>query len=697
MPSASTYEQHVFGLELNDKFLGPLAKSVALLEKNAAAFDKFAARMSGGSFDKAAGRVQQLINKYSELERVVSRIQQKQSSGGGMGRMGRGPGMSDHDSRRKYEIWWDSQIKKQDAAAARAAQRAEAAAAKEQQRNLRSLSERYGFRLTHPKSSGEHDEGGSGGGAFGMSMFGGGAGMAKTAGFLGVVGLALAGIKKAVEVTVDVMKIGAHYGWEMAKALTEAAKERGLVMTAFEIQLGSREKATKQLNKTIDIAQLTPSSNMQVIDLTKRLLTGGFSGRRLDLARAAYADVQAAHGTARAENLSYWLMKTGSMGEASNSAVNRVGAYINARFIREEMAKQLGSKVGYKAGGPYTDAIDRAVREALTDKQVSSGMFETATYNALLRSLKQKELGAYAKKKGVESLAGVMSNIEEAVPSFLMRLDIDEFAGIKELKRFLGDILSFFTLGTKEGQQLAKIVEDLTNELLGGLKNITRDDMSRFFYKAADAARILLKVIKDAWGVVDQLLHGDPSGVLSSMASVLVGVGKFIGIGIWEGFKEAAFGGPKKGVTDMKQLRATMQQQGVAESTTKLLTEGVTTNYEAYQRRGNETLGGYLGPYREDAGPYAAPAAGSLPAGAPEGAIPLPKYGEGGVVPGPRGKPRLAIVHGGEVYHGVGNTGSGSGNIYVDQLTIQCDESALRKNFREWLLDEINDAAAEGA
>ena len=103
---------------------------------------------------------------------------------------------------------------------------------------------------------------------------------------------------------------------------------------------------------------------MQVSTLTKTAADWRLFGRRLDLARATYADVQAAHGTARAENLSYWLMKTGSMGEASNSAVNRVGAYINAHFIREEMAKQLGNKVGYKAGGPYTDAIDRAVREA---------------------------------------------------------------------------------------------------------------------------------------------------------------------------------------------------------------------------------------------------------------------------------------------------------------------------------------------
>ena len=73
MPETS-YEQHVFGLELQDKFLGPLAKSAKLLEKNAAAWDKFEARVRGGGMDKAIAKVNGLIGRYEKLETVIKRI-----------------------------------------------------------------------------------------------------------------------------------------------------------------------------------------------------------------------------------------------------------------------------------------------------------------------------------------------------------------------------------------------------------------------------------------------------------------------------------------------------------------------------------------------------------------------------------------------------------------------------------------------
>ena len=71
---AETYEQHVFGLELQDKFLGPLAKSAKLLEKNAAAWDKFESRVRGGGMDKAIAKVNGLIGRYEKLEAVIKRI-----------------------------------------------------------------------------------------------------------------------------------------------------------------------------------------------------------------------------------------------------------------------------------------------------------------------------------------------------------------------------------------------------------------------------------------------------------------------------------------------------------------------------------------------------------------------------------------------------------------------------------------------
>ena len=95
--------------------------------------------------------------------------------------------MSDHDSRRARSGGTTARSKSRTQLQARCGT-TETAAAKEQQRNLRSLSERYGFRLTHPSRAGTR-RGGSGRRRFRhVDVRRGRAGMAKTAGFLGVKG-----------------------------------------------------------------------------------------------------------------------------------------------------------------------------------------------------------------------------------------------------------------------------------------------------------------------------------------------------------------------------------------------------------------------------------------------------------------------------------------------------------------------------
>ena len=372
----------------------------------------------------------------------------------------------------------------------------------------------------------------------------------KWVGAMAAASAGLGALAVGVSGLVSLMEKGIEYGIKFGKTVVEAAKERGLVMTAYEVMLGSRDKAEGQLQKTLDIASLTPSSNMEIIDLTKRLLTAGFQGHNLDATRAAATDIQAAFGSNRMNQFAYTMAKVQSKGELGNADVNSFGRYINARYIRQAIAEQLGDKVGLRPGMEYTDKIDKAVRDLISKHGVNSAVGMSAAMDALLKALHQKQLGAYAEKKGVESLAGVLSNMEEIIPTFLMRLNIDKFEGIKTLKNFLVDVLGFFNLGTKEGKMLAGVVEDLTNALFGGLKNITKDDMSRFFTAGVNVAKQLVGLVKDLWTWVEKILHGDFAGAFAGALNVLIDVFKVLGAAVYEGFK-AAFGPGGKSAAEM--------------------------------------------------------------------------------------------------------------------------------------------------
>lgn len=547
------------------------------------------------------------------------------------------------------------------------------------------------------------------------NVVGGGGGSGRGSGGAGGVFGGLATSLHYVTAALSIMKAGFDHAYDAGKklvhVLVEAAKERGLTMTAYEIMLGSREKAGKQLSKTLDIASLTPSSNMQVVDWTKGFLTAGFQGRRLDAARAATSDIQAARGDAMAKNMQFWFTRVASQGEASNSAVNRVGAYVNARYIRENMARMLGNKVGYKEG-KYDDKTDRAVREALSDHQVNSNMFEVAVQQAILRQFKQTQLGSYSKKKGIESLAGVLSNMEEIIPTFLMRLDIDEFKGIKELKRFLFDILSFFNLGTKEGKEMAKVVEDLTNELFGGLKNITKEDMSQFFQKAVVAARWLVGAVRDLWteigGLIKQTEKGGLSGFIEQMGDAFGrGFGRAMeaaipGIvnamiqatpGIIKGTVKGAIGagtGILKGELGLVQQAGSYLNKQSAYNLFTAPTRLATQGFDAFE--------GWLGPKLIDGyKPLTDAQKNEQSVGAMFSG--LKSYDEGGVVggAGPIGSPQLAIVHKGEEYRGIGShkRGWGDGGVHIGELNLHVTfgEGASFRDLLQQVLDAENQVA----
>jgi len=554
-------------------------------------------------------------------------------------------------------------------------------------------------------------------------------------GLLGNLNMASVGmgiLGKAVDGVGWALHKGYEYGKEFVSTVVEAAKQRGLIMTAYEVMLGSRGAAEKQLQKTLDISSLTPASNTQVVDMTKRLLTGQFKGRDLDATRAAALDIQAAFGDSRMSQFINTMTKLRSRGEARNSDVNSFGMYINARGIRENVAKQIPA-LGYKEGA-YDNVMDRKVQDLIKHHGVSDVVMGVAVQRALMEELKQKSLGSYAKKKGIESLAGILSNMEEIIPTFLMRLDIDHFKGIQELKRFLGDILSFFNLGTKEGKMMAQVVEELINELFGGLKNITREDMGKFFRGGVEMAKRLTNVIREAWGWMDKLLHGNADDLLAATAEVLVEVGKFLGYGIWQGFKAAAgFGGRedrRPHSENFADKREALIKQGMVPGT-PVFEAALRSPTAASFNRASGTTGGTIpglptfdpsGKFPEPAGPPAAlatPTTGPELAGVPAGATlaALRKIGQEGAkgliegASGPEGLDNRSPSHkmrrvgemgamgfvGGFVGGAEDGMRRGGGGVTIHgdlNINVSADSVSEEMRFREWL-DRVLEEEAE--
>ena len=342
------------------------------------------------------------------------------------------------------------------------------------------------------------------------------------------------GLTGAIGGVIDLLKSGIDYGIKFGKTVIEAAKERGLVMTALETQLGDRDQASALYGRMLKLAQLTPSSNQQIISFGKRFLTSQFTGDKFDAALKASIDLQALHNDNIAGQYVYLLQKVKSKGVAMRGDMNSVSRYISGSFVYDSLAQQLG----YDKEKDPTKRV-KMVQDAMAGRKVSGEMFISATQEGLLKMVKQKALGSYGIKKGTESLAGVLSNIGELHETFLQSFDIDKLPGITSLNRFLADFMSFFDVTTKEGKVLQGVVSDITNAMFGGLDAITKKDMAGWLDGAVNVAKKLVTLIQDLWKWVDKILHGKWGEAFGAAINVLIDVAHVIGAAIWEGIKAA--------------------------------------------------------------------------------------------------------------------------------------------------------------
>lgn len=691
MPETS-YEQHVFGLELQDKFLGPLAKSAKLLEKNAAAWDKFEARVRGGGMDKAIAKVNGLIGRYEKLETVIKRIGTVKVSvaGGGGGAGGhRDAALQAEERFSAYRIRIDrkhaAEKERLDRQVAAAAARAEQQRNREEERfsayrirlarkeavekmresdramraELRAItaaakarekaSHKYYFggETSFSNLYRKHEGQVSGlassvaGGLTPLSLAGKGAGLLGTA----------AGAVAAAEVGV------AGFALSLGSAAISAQSMRESSVEAFKAIYGVAANADKLFDSARFAAQQTKFDTKDVVGIYNTLAANNFKIDELPKYFAAVADIESARegkGATFLNSISKIRSNaTASFGQVQSAGLQGPGIEntFNELAKRKNITKPMTRKDWMKLfkDGAVTreEALD-AVTQAIAHK------YDTKT----------GQLGEFSKAQGGTTFAGVLSNIKNALPDILnMKLPDDHpIFQFKKVLLSLGAPGGLFDSTSAKGKRFSQLIADFVSDIFlpfGGIDLKKTDDLMDRLLTAGEQLRgkfheMMVEIAKG----VKNFLGDSKVSLIQLGADVGLAMGKAIVSGAYEGL-------------------------------------GQITGLGRYSSVIQGSSGKAWGNLASDALDKVNVWGGGAPAA-------LPEFGSGGTVPGPYGEKRLAIVHGGEEYLGVGAArrggGGGSGaSIVVEQIIIQCDSPMTLESFRTMLTEAIEEEAEVAA
>lgn len=357
-----------------------------------------------------------------------------------------------------------------------------------------------------------------------------GLGMAKLVGAIGGAALGLGALGSAMSTVLGhLTKLTAGFG----SGIIAAASFRERYLTMFSHRFGA-EAGKGLYNSVLDFSQVTPGTAAELAENTARFANIGMKGKDLAAAVAAGADVQAMFGGEAGAKFGrgltdMWSKQHLEMQDFKQSLSGVVGFDVaQAAILRLKGIKVSAEKVG--------ETFDKLHKKGkITGREGAVGALMAVQEGPN----KGKALGSFAVERGQGSLEGLISNIGEAWENLQRKVAFEDLPGMVALKDFLKRLLVYFDAATPQGRQLVAVVEKLTNTLFGGLAKIQDDDLARFFESALKVAEKFTETIKSAWEWLDQMLHGDTSGMVAATGKAMLEVGKLIGQGVWEGFKLA--------------------------------------------------------------------------------------------------------------------------------------------------------------
>lgn len=411
-------------------------------------------------------------------------------------------------------------------------------------------------------------------------------------------------------------------GKGLVDSVIDAAQFRQDALSGLEYMLGSKEAAVKIFADAQKLAADTPLDTDKVISGIKQLVTSGFTGEDSTLLFKAVADQESKKaGQGDATIAAFSRVKGRGVATGEDLESFRVAGFNEEAIMKELRAKESLAPLFKNIKKDATkEEVAKGVKKVLGEGKIGSTTFLNAAIASLEKGSKNgdKDIGEFAKKMGKVSLTGTISNFKSAFGDLLKSTDVQNWKGIQALQGFLTKITE--ALQSDVGKGLLKTIEDIIDSLLGGLSKITDSDIKGFVVTISKIGEGAVDVIKNAWDWLDKLLHAEPGNFVETIKDVLVDIGSYIGKGLYEGFKSAAFGESVEEFT-RKQRRHALNDEGLSNRQDAALQRTIGRVNE--QAAASAALGGFLA---GDALPNSSASKGTI--------TDIPEFADGAIVSG---------------------------------------------------------------
>lgn len=354
-----------------------------------------------------------------------------------------------------------------------------------------------------------------------------------------------------------------------AKLTIEAASMREQAIGGFEAMYGGADTAREIFADVLKIAKATKFETAEVVDRFNSLAAAGFKRNELNPVFAATADIASARTSRQGDLFQNNLERIKNLGFATLGTFQ--GA-IRAGAGREgwtELGKLTGI-VDPSAKEVTSKQIDQ-IRKALSNKD--SKIDADTAITALLNAVREKydhesgNLGDYARKKGIDSLAGLLSNLKDSLQDTIAGLPLEKFTEVVEngqkkkvfempnfagFKTFLQDVNSFLMQDEETSGRFQNLIKNLVEDVFS-LFNIGQANgesgTKAFLMKVLEGAEALEKQVKRFFfwirdtvipGILDTVTN--PEGIWVGIKTTLLSIARQVGGAIYEGAK-GAFGG----------------------------------------------------------------------------------------------------------------------------------------------------------
>jgi len=314
---------------------------------------------------------------------------------------------------------------------------------------------------------------------------------------------------EALEGTVGtVARVGMGFG----RFAFEAAQFHQNTMIGLRTVLGTEAAARRVFDESQRIADLTPFDTDVVVRQRMGLVMGGFDETASRRMQAALMDVGSSGegGQDRMRVLEDAVLRLHAQGELSNHIVLGLdAARVNRTLVFSNLAHSLGIDTRDQR------VMMRQVAAAISHHRVDAATAEAAIQRAVQQTFDRNEaggldpLGSFARKRGVDSLEGALSNLMSAPMALATSLDLEHSAGGQGFLRVLTEGARLLNKNSDTGKALGRVITDVANALGGLFGDVAGSGtLERFFRTGLDWAQGIGDAIRYATPLVRGFFDG---------------------------------------------------------------------------------------------------------------------------------------------------------------------------------------------